>query len=373
MEKKIVGMPPPHHGKRLLVTCSTRSSSPSHATNNQNKRLKKNIEEVELGSLPDDLVCGITSYLNAESLLTVRLLNTSFRDLASTGAAGWEGLCHYLWKDKVHIPPAAANHPDPMAAYRLSFLDSRLRDYITRDELTYDPHTKIGGTIWSFRFKESAGSDWTSFDPWYNGLPCRKLVFLRDGTVKEYTERENDDDGPQAQLENPQFHRSARVQLVDPPMSMTWRFLVKPLDLPARPTGSYIRFTVGGRDIPTYVVRRSPTLNWGFLMESCWGVYASFELPKQIGRRRGRRRVRRYQDTAGNWCNVEIEDDEASLSDSEKANDKSSLLTDDSWFSITSGVQWREAYLYNFGARVLPEGDEADATFERAYGATLHT
>merc|ERR1711862_1035105 len=45
--------------------------------------------------------------------------------------------------------------------------------------------------------------------------------------------------------------------------------------------GSYIEFTVGGRDVPTYFVRRSPTNNWGFVMESCWGVLASFDLPKR--------------------------------------------------------------------------------------------
>ena len=47
-------------------------------------------------------------------------------------------------------------------------------------------------------------------------------------------------------------------------------------------------------------------------------------------------------------------------------------LVDDSSFSITSGLQWREAYLYNFGARVLPEGDDAVADFDRTYGTALH-
>ena len=42
-----------------------------------------------------------------------------------------------------------------------------------------------------------------------------------------------------------------------------------------------MRITVGGRDVPTYVVRRSPTGNWGFIMESCWGLYESFELATQ--------------------------------------------------------------------------------------------
>jgi hypothetical protein len=50
-------------------------------------------------------------------------------------------------------------------------------------ELCYDPDT-MTGTVWSFHFKESAGSDWTVQDPSYNGLPCRKMAFLPGGSVK---------------------------------------------------------------------------------------------------------------------------------------------------------------------------------------------
>ena len=41
------------------------------------------------------------------------------------------------------------------------------------------------GPVWSFRFKESAGPDWTDWDPWWRGEKARKMVFLRDGTVKQ--------------------------------------------------------------------------------------------------------------------------------------------------------------------------------------------
>ena len=320
--------------------------------------------------MPDDVICGITSFLDAKSLSTVRLLNSCFRTLASQGSAGWENLCRKLWKDKIHVLPSALDNPDPMAAYRMSVLDARQRDYVTMEELVYDEETEKG-TIWSFRFKESAGPDWTSWDPWYNGLPCRKMVFLANGTVKEYSEGNGT-----AHLGQPHFPRingtPGNPVLVDPPMSMTWRFLTRPLDLPARPTGSYVRFAVGGRDVPTYCVRRSPTNNWGFIMESCWGVYASFELPRRpLGRIRQRRRVRRAQDGSGNWFNVEVDDDYSS--EEESTQEVTGLLIDDSGFSITSRLQWREAFLYNFGARVLPEGDEAVADFDRTYGAALHS
>jgi hypothetical protein len=110
-------------------------------------------------------------------------------------------------------------------------------------------------------------------------------------------------------------------------------------------------------------------------MESCWGVYASFELPKRpIPRIRRRvRRIRRAQDHNGNWYNVEVEEEDADADADDEEDPNGGLLIDDDSFAITSGLQWREAFLYNFGARVLPEGDEAVADFERTYGAALNT
>jgi hypothetical protein len=364
---------------------------------------KREAVRLSLSSFPGDVICDITCFLDAHSLLSMRLLNRSFRIQASTGPSGWKGLCQVLWRNKIHVPIAAISHPEPMEGYRLSVLDARSRDYLTRDELMYNPETQQG-TIWSFRFKESAGPDWTSWDPWYNGLPCRKMVFLENGAVKTYTpaptqhQQNHSHQQPGANhdqdviLDDTATTRTPAEGpiLSDPPMAMNWRFLTRPLDLPARSTGSYIRFDVGGRDVPTYVVRRSPTQNWGFIMESCWGIFASFELPKRpLGdnsrriRRRGRR-IRRAQDRAGNWFHVEVDDSEASSSsscDEEEDNEydgdqttssRDSLLVDDSQFTITSGLQWREAFLYNFGARVLPEGEEAVAHFDRTYGSVMH-
>lgn len=171
-------------------------------------------------------------------------------------------------------------------------------------------------------------------------------------------------------LADPSFSQSP--QLIDPPVKMSWRYLTRPLDMPAKPMGSYIRFTVGGRDVPTYCVRRSPTNNWGFIMESCWGVYASFELPNRPKTRRNRVRLRRAQDQSGNWYNVEVHDDESSDEEEDSPRNVRHLLIDDDSFAVTSGLQWKEAFLYNFGARRLPEGDDAVAEFERTYGAALN-
>jgi len=288
-----------------------------------------------------------------------------------------------------------------MAAYRISLLDGRNRDHLTREELIFDPDTGKG-SIWSFRFKEAAGSDWTAFDPWYKYQPCRKMVFLEDGKVKMYVTRKKTWEGKEQhmtnvgqmgtagriinessreeQLENmgtkdstiqgaslldPRYNQVRPengvygADLQDPAVPMTWRFVNQALDLPNRPVGSYIRFSVRGREVPTYVCRRSPTNNWGFVMESCWGVYASFELPPRhrvdnnsrvARRRRYKQRMRRSL----NLAPVENGDD--------------ALVCDDN-FNVTTELQWREVYLYNnFAFRLLPEGSDALVGFGSAYG-----
>jgi hypothetical protein len=203
-------------------------------------------------------------------------------------------------------------------------------------------------------------------------------------------------------------------------MTMTWRFLTRPMDLPTRETGSYVRFSVGGRDVPTYSVRRSPTGNWGFVMESCWGIYASFELPAiqmqtmeadgtvtvntaanasnnnnnsnsghhhrgAMRQERTRRRLRRTEDGAV-WVDEPEDEQEEDVNAPiinnsgpdagggganarERARiDGEASLRDDASLLITNEIQWREAFLYNVGARVLPEGDEAADEFDRAWG-----
>jgi hypothetical protein len=386
---------------------SPRSASPGRNTNEDQKEQMSQ----SLQSLPEEVVCTICSYLNVHTLLDMRCVNRFFRTLASKNSAGWSNLCDDLWKNKIHVSPAARSMVDSkMTAYRISLQDAQERHHIERHELLFDPDTKTG-TIWSFRFKEAAGTDWTSWDPWYRGQPCRKMVFLQDGSVKEYQQsnrrlppppppqdqedqeiamdhhnhHHHDHHDADASLEDPSF--SHRIQLVgnmtDPPIPMVWRFVTRPLDMPERPEGSYVRFSVAGRDVPTYCVRRSPTNNWGFIMESCWGVYASFELPKRMvhSLRRRHLRLRRAQDADGNWFNVAIEasddEEEEEEDDDDDENDmedrrRSRLLVDDRSFTITSELQWREALMYNYGARNLPEGEEALSDFELIY-AMLNT
>ena len=124
------------------------------------KRVQNSLEEgsADLSGLPTDVIYNVTSFLDAKSLLNMRVLNRNFRVVASHNSAGWDLLCGRLWKSKVHVRTEARNCADRMAAYRLSVEDARNRDHLLPEELIYDVEKKTG-TIWSFRFKKSAGAE----------------------------------------------------------------------------------------------------------------------------------------------------------------------------------------------------------------------
>lgn len=191
------------------------------------------------------------------------------------------------------------------------------------------------------------------------------------------------------------IHHTLEGDLNEPSSPMSWRFITEPLDLPQRPVGSYVRINVGGRDVPTYCCRRSPTGNWGFVMESCWGVCASFELPPRPRNiqhhRQRRRRLRRAHNQAGREIYLQVEmddssDEEPTVSTNERATiitgrrrygsdwggvPDEDLLVSEASFNITISLQWREAFLYNVGEDTLPEGPYALAEFQRTYENTM--
>lgn len=313
--------------------------------------------------LPEELLLYATSFLDIGSLMRFKTLNKQLNIICAKDNAGWINLCQTLWNKKVFIPSEYLNNPC-MASYRASLHDARTRQHIRYEEFVFDLETDTG-TIWSFRFKESAGPDWTSWDPWWNGRPARQMAFCSDRVIRQYVAAGID---PRQDLMNidPESIQgrtlpSGRGMLIDSPISMEWRFCEHPMDMPKREIGSYIRLTVGGRDVPTYVVRRSPTENWGFLAESCWGIYSSFELPNrqspeqnETSRRRNTRSMTGHTSTNGS-------DGDDVLHSSREYE----LLADDSNFHVTNELQWREALLYNFGAVSLPEGEQAGADFDR--------
>jgi hypothetical protein len=263
----------------------------------------------------------------------------------STNEAGWFHHCQQLWSQKLHVSPeakllVAANNLSPCPAreaYIASCMDA-LRNDITDDELCYDSQ----GTIWSFRFKESAGEAWTTFDPWYTGEEPRRMIFLRDGRVFQIA----DNDELQLPFSDAVDARGLEVR---------WRKVTTPLiDGETRSDAVYIRLQVAGRDIPTYVVRRHRS-NWGFLLENCWGIFASFQLPRK----------QRFAAPSRYPNNAELSTRPTKRL---KLNEDVDLLSD-STLAVTSRLQWREALLYNLGTIDLPDGPDAVAIFNQAWQA----
>jgi len=354
--------------------------------------------------LPDDALCHIAKFLDVHSLVRLRECSKKLNIAASDNSAGWKDQCVALWSSKANVCSAARTmlaisnkasseeRSEPkfaaMEAYKISVTDSVERNEISFEEICFDSSQGKSGTIFSFRFKESAGRDWTSWDPWWNGEDSRKLVFLRDGTIKQvhpecprninnatiihgthlydvFSERTVERDG---------------TDIPAPRIDMKWRFVNRPLDLPGRPRGAYVRITVGGRDVPTYTVRRSPNGNWGFILESCWGVYASFEMAPQVHTTptlaRSRRRLRRTRN-GSRWIDIEESDsddeDNAELERERMRNVRRriDLFVEESAMTQDGYSQWREALLYNIGAVTLPEGngdvmDEFDNAWQNA-------
>lgn len=352
-----------------------------------------------LSSLPDELVCTITCYLDVESLSRTRLVSKRLLNLASRDEAGWRRLCETLWSQKAHVSRKAYSlleNGDARKAFYFARHEAVSRHEVSKEELCFDPSTGNGIT-WSFRFKEAAGSDW--WEPWWSGKNARKMVFLDNGTVMEYiagSPRNSHTADKSTKHRNFRLVRpfhdargetsmdidtmevvTARAGLV-----VTWRFVSQPMDLPPRPHGAYIRLNIGGRDVPTYVVHRSPTNNWGFVMESCWGVYASFPLPcrrhmnesdpGESAQRPTRMRLRRTSHGVARWFNVaDTESEDEEESDAMCFSSHALLFLEDSALSVTTHSQWREALLYNHGAVSLPEGEGATAEFDRVWSQAL--
>lgn len=243
--------------------------------------------ENSLDCLEEEIVCRVAGFLDVRSRLNCfGLTNRKCHSLSLSNAAGWEDDCERLWKGKLPETVGRFRSYQPcMIAYRDSLADSQ-RKAITLVELCEGNFT--------FRFKGLAGPQWIENDPWWGGNAAISVRFQDDGIV---TGRPN----------------------------MHWRFITRPMDLPRRAVGSYVRISIQGRDVPTYQVKREPS-NWGFVLESCWGVFANFDLPK-----------------------------------------KGEPTLQDEHLSLTNEVQWREAFLYNIGNRILPEGEEATEVFDNAW------
>jgi len=331
--------------------------------------------------------------------------------MASDNNAGWNQHCAMLWSRKVRVCSYArrlldsANTPEEeaagsgvvhscsngrrssaMEAYKTSIREAETVNEITEDDLCFDLATDRSGVLWSFRFKESAGLDWTSWDPWWKNGPARKLVFLRNGSILQAHPRGKSaivtthNGTPVYDVFSERLVQRNGVDIIPPRIEMRWRFVESSMDLPSRPDGAYVRITVGGRDVPTYVVRRSPNGNWGFIMESCWGLYASFELASREDASNsfsslgvGRRALRRTRN-GSRWVNIDdehVEDSEEDNSGRRNVRRRVNLFVEESAMTVTGVSQWREALLYNIGAVTLPEGNHASSQFDTAWQNAL--
>ena len=158
------------------------------------------------GFLPEDPIYSILSFLDVPMLVEVRLVSKKMKWMASDDNAGWRGHCVRLWEDKVRVCEGArrlleeANAPDAisptssiasspssassgsgsapspttvsgaassrtsaMEAYKTSILEAERVNELSEEDLCFDLEADRTGVQWSFRFKESAGLDWTSW------------------------------------------------------------------------------------------------------------------------------------------------------------------------------------------------------------------
>lgn len=344
----------------------------------QHRRRCRSLEFRRFLDLPSEVLSSVMSFMDVPTLSTMRLVNKKSNTIASRDDAGWTAHCHRQWKDKVHVSPKAKELQKQkgrsMEAYMESVRDACERQYVQHSELCYDP-VSHSGTVWSFRFKSAAGPAWTSIDPWYSGGEARRMVFLKDGTVRQLVTI-----GSTRKLIAPFSDIQQQQATVGPGaeiapnntsgITMLWRYIDQPLDNPSGPQGSYIRINVSGRDVPTYICRRPKEIgNWGFVVDSLWGVFASFPIP----RRRQVYRLRRTSAGLARWLNVDgMESDDSDLEDDETDNNRPSShlgrLLSDNALPTTGRRQWKEALIYNYGTRqFLPQGEEGMKEFDRLF------
>jgi hypothetical protein len=144
----------------------------------------------------------------------------------------WDELCKRVWAEKVYIPQVSRelrSSGQSRQAFALALRDST-RTAITLEELT--------SIEFSFRFKELAGKYWTDRDPYWQSNSPLRIRFTAEGLVEGF---------PWGFLD------------------MRWRFVDETGSTTATGSGSFMRVSMKGRDVPTYMVSRHG--NWGFILQ----------------------------------------------------------------------------------------------------------
>jgi hypothetical protein len=189
------------------------------------------------------LVHAVFPLLPPTDMLACQRVSRAWHGMASDTQL-WRLFCRRLWEDKVYIPAKIRDMllSAPQRAYFESIRDSK-RTWITTEELC--------DFKWSFRFKKAAGEMWRQVDPWWHDMPPIRMGFLPDGRTLI-----------PIGFPSPLADGSQRF----------WKFVSSAAGR-SGPPGSIVQVN----NYPPYIVSRFH--NWGFMMQSCWVLYASFPLP----------------------------------------------------------------------------------------------
>ena len=200
-----------------------------------------------------DLAHAFAAHLGWRELLSLGRVNKFYQEICAADDL-WELQCMGFWADKVFVPAkckdlaASGQH---RKAFSEAIRDSK-RTWITAEELC--------GLEWHGRMKEAAGEHFTDTDPWWTGEGSKPASrFHMDGTTTRGITT---------------GHGDTPVQTP----SGEWRF-VRSTCGRTGPVGSFIRMKHRGlgRETPTKIVYRHS--NWGWVLDGCWSVSASFPLP----------------------------------------------------------------------------------------------
>ena len=114
---------------------------------------------------------------------------------------------------------------------------------------------------------------------------AKKVIFNRDGSMYY---RKGTDGSDLQQMVNFQWElvwykstRRSRMKLFTSNGFNFMNFFDLTAEELEKRTGNCINIYWNSVLVPRYHVNRSPTKNWGFLLESCWGLYANFDLPRR--------------------------------------------------------------------------------------------
>jgi len=194
-------------------------------------------------ALPWEIFSMIISWLEIKDLYACMLVCSTWNEAANENCI-WDYLCKKLWCNKVYIPKVfkeMRKNKHAKEAYNLSIKDST-REVITREELI--------SFNWSVRFRSNQHVIGIK-DRWSKGKKATVIRFNDDGSNSVVGKRWKS-------LEKIGMRVDQRK----------WRF---------RSGSNTEGAEVQVNSYPSYSISRYK--NWGFVMQSIYVVFTSFEMP----------------------------------------------------------------------------------------------